>query len=346
MKITLSILTFAASLCTANAAAPLTIKGDIQIKFQTRVEVNGEKPKPGVVDTYAMSINVANSALFRGGITFRPFISNAISSNQTGLISYDIECDVLNPANPAQTRNIGKLFGTAPVDKQNVYRFADGNVKVSVFGVGAAKGFESRFNGLALGKPPAASGMAKLKQDAVRLVSSKGGAITLTKYDKMEFVNHVMAAGPVQIYPEVTVSGTLFYDYGRSAWHFNNVSLNYSSEGKRISDNLTGNVRWIENPNRKTNGMGRYEFDIRVNEPAPSEAAVFATSTDESAFFATDDVTPSLTGTMSYKDTISAGSVVSSIVTVDLSSNKLTKQQMVNLFKLLFISSVVPFNAE
>lgn len=350
-------LVLAVALCCATAAtslaqaqpppaAPLAIKGDLRIAC-TRTQTDGGKPRAGSADTYTLNVNVANSAVFKGTITHRPFMTNTLSKNQPGSVGYELDLDVVNPANPAQTRNVGKVFGSAPIDDRNVYRFTDGSVKVAVFGMGAAKGFESRFSGLALGKPPAGSALSRAKQDAVKLFSGKGGSITLSKYDKMELQQHVLAAGPVAIYPESTVSGTLFFDYGRSAWHFNNVSITYAQDGRRMLDTLTGNIRWIEHPNRKANGEGRYEFDIRVNEPLPTEGAVFAAAADEASFFATDDVTPSLTGSMAYKDTISSGGVVvASAVTIDLKGNRLTKQQVMALGKLLLLSCVVPLNAE
>jgi hypothetical protein len=176
--------------------------------------------------------------------------------------------------------------------------------------------------------------------------NSKGVAISVSKYDKMEFQQHVLASGPVQIYPEVTVNGSLIYDYGRSAWYFQNVTVAYTIEGRRMQDTLTGNIRWVESANRKSNGEGEYQFDIRVNEPPPSEAAVFAAPSDESAFFATDNLISALVGTMKYKDTLNGDSVVASAVTIDLTGNKLTKQQTMYLCKLLFLSAIVPLNAE
>lgn len=330
------------------APAPAySVKGDLSIRYNTRTQLDGDKPKAGVTDVYTMNVMVANSAVFKGSIQHLPFVSNTLAKNQLGRLTYELDLDVVNPNNVAQTRNIGRIFGFAPIDEKNIYRFTDGSVKVAVFGMGAAKGFESKFNGLALGKPPANSGFSKIKQDAVRLVSGKGGAITLTKYDKMSFENHTLPAGPVQIYPETTVNGSLFYDYGRSAWHFHNVTLTYSFDGRRNVDILTGSIRWIEHPNRKANGEGRYEVDIRVNEPLPAEGAVFAATTDESAFFAADDSNPALTGGMFYKDSVTpGGNVVASNVQIDLKSNRLTKQQVMNLAKLLILSGIVPINAE
>ncbi len=326
-------------------APTLPVTGTLNINYRTRT---GEgRGKEGVADTYTVDINVANSAIFRGTIEQLPFIKNTLSSNQVGKLTFDVELDVVNPANPKQTRNVGKLFGAVPVDENNVYRYSDGaGVKVAVFPIGAAKGFESRFNGLAYGKPPAASGLSKMKQEAVKLVSGKGGAIVLTKYDKMTFENLLLPAGPVQLYPETTVSGTIFYDYGRSAWHFNNVTFIYNAEGKRSVDTITGSIRWLEPKDRSSTGQGHYEFDVRVNEPPPSESAVFAATADESAFFASDASVPSLTGSMNYKDAIAGDTVTSSAVQIDLTASKLSKQQAMMLTKLVLITAIVPLNAE
>ncbi len=216
-----------------------------------------------------------------------------------------------------------------------------------VFPIGAAKGFESRFSGIAIGKPPANSGFAKLKQDAVRLVSSKGGAIVLTKYDKMTFNNHILPMGPVQIYPETTASGTLFYDYSRSAWHFNNLHLVYNAEGRRADDVLSGSIRWIEPKNRASTGEGHYDVLVYVNEPPPTESAAFAGTPDESAFFSASEDMPGLSGTITYKDTISPdGRVTASTIQIDLRATKLSKVQVMALAKLIFFSLLVPFNAE
>lgn len=326
---------------------PLFIKGSMNITFATRVNKDGGNPRPNTVDTYNLNVNVSNSALFRGTIKALPFIKNTLTANQLGAVIFDMDADVINPRNPSQTRNVGKLYGKVPVDDQNVYHFDDGTLRLNVFGIGQAKGFESKATGLALAKPPVTKSWIAKAKEAIKITSGKGISITLTKYDKMELRNHTLVAGPVQIYPEVQVSGNLLYDYDRSAWYFQNVLVVYSVEGRRMSDSITGNIRWVESPNRKTDGVGEYQFDIRVNEPLASESAVFAGASDESAFFTNDEAVPGLVGTMKYKDTMgSEDNVISSTVLVDLQGNKLSKQQIMYLTKLLFFTSVVPFNAE
>lgn len=350
----LLVLLFTAALLRAQVAPPppiapvpadVFIKGEIGIKFNTRssADANG-KPKEGVTDKYTLSVNVSNSALFRGTIEQTPYIAGMIGSAQAGHLDYGIECDVVNPKNPSQTRNVGRLFGQVPVDEKNVYHFTDGNLKLVVFPMGTAKGFESNFKGLALGKPPASSEgfFSKLKKEAINITKSVNGksvSITVTKYDRMDFQQHVLGAGPVQIYPESQVNGSMIYDYGRTAWYFDGVTITYAVDGRQYQDKLTGNIRWAQ-------AAGEYQFDVRVNEPAQAEAAVFSGATDESAFFTTDNSVPALIGVMKYKDTLIGDKVISSAVTVDLKGNALTKQQTMNLAKLLFFSVVVPLNAE
>lgn len=354
-RITTSLLSLslvALAFAQQPAAPDLFIKGDASIRFTTRTSTDGDgKPREGVVDKYSLAINVANSVLFRGTIEHTPYIRKIVGSSQLAHLDYAIECDVVNPKNPSQTRNVGRLFGMVPVDDKNVYRFADGNLKTVVFPVGTAKGFESSYKGLAVGKPPASSEgfMTKLKNEAMnvtKMINGKSVALSVTKYDKMEFQAHVLSAGPVQIYPETQVNGSLIYDYGRTAWYFDNVTVAYVVDGRQFQDKLTGNIRWVEASDRASSGLGEYQFDIRVNEPAQTEASVFSGPADESAFFSTDETIPALTGVIKYKDTMAGETVSSSALTVDLKGNKLSKQQVMYLAKLLFVSFTVPLNSE
>lgn len=323
---------------SAIAQTPQTfVKGSIDIKYNTRVT-----PGEGVTDKYTLNLNVSNSSLFRGTIDVRPRIAGRIyGESQKGLLIYAIDCDIVNPNNPSQTKNVGKLVGTVPVDENNVYRFQEGDLKMNVFAMGGGQGLESKYGGLALGKPPVKSN----SWSSLNFTSNKA-TITVTKYDKMTFQNHELAAGPVPIYTPVRFNGDMIYDYNRGAWLINNLAAVYSYKGQAINDTISGNIRWIETPARKNTGEGEYQFDIRVNEPPATEAAAFAGPSDEAAFFANDIKIPGLTGTMKYKDTFSKGVVTSSFITVELTGNQLSKEQTMYLFKLFFLSSVVPLNAE
>jgi hypothetical protein len=329
-----------------------TVKGDINVSYNTRVNCDDKGvPNAGVKDKYTLDINVANSARFRGTIENTPFIKNTFSSNQDASLSYSIDLDVLNPKNPAQARNVGKVVGTVPIDAKNVYHFEESNLKTTVFSMGTAKGFDSAFKGLTYGKPPSGGDgiIAKLKKEALninRVVNGKVVTVPVTDYDRMDFTKMVISAGPVGIYPEAILNGSLIYDYSRNAWYFEQMTVAYVLDGRQYVDRLSGSIRWVESPMRKTNGEGQYEFDVRVNEPAISETAVFSGPADESAFFATDSSIPSLVGTMKYKDKMTGDRVTSSQITIDFSSTKLNKQQVMNLSKIFFLVAVVPLNAE
>ncbi len=356
MKLKLAtLIVIATSSLFAQTNKPSFVRGTIDIKYNTRIlsDSNG-KPNKGIPDIYKLNVNISDSAIFRGTISHFPLLMGGLVVNsvqQPSSLNYDMECDVVNPNNPAQTRNVGRVYGLVPIDVNGVYRFNDGTLKVGVYQIGTARGFESKFTGLAAGKPiiKKEGFFDKLKKEALNIskqVNGKTVTVIVKKYDKMTFQSHTFAAGPVQIYGEATVNGEMIYDYDRYAWYFQNVGISYVVDGKQMVDKLTGNIRWVESPNRKSNGEGEYQFDIRVNEPPPSESAIFAGASDESAFFQTDNTIPALTGAMKYKDSMQNQNVTASMVQIDLVGNKLSKQQVMNLAKLLILSSIVPINAE
>lgn len=343
----------------AAQAAPSTpetfIVGDMNIDYATRIAGK----KPGVADTYRFNVNVSNSSKFYGSIVQVPYISGTIGSygQQNGFLRFDAKTDVLNPKNPTQALNVGTLTGDVPVSAQNVYDFDHGNLTARVFARGQAKGFDSSAKGVALGKPPAqAKSLLDRIKPAMTFTKQVGGQqqrIVVTKYDIMEFHNHVLPAGPVQIYAESTVNGKAVYGYDRNSWYFDHLIIAYwvtdaNGSQHQQQDSISGDIRWVEDPNRKANGLGEYQFDLRVNEPPPPPDAVFAAPTDEAAFFSADAAAVGLSGTVKYKDrmTEDGESCVASVIAYDLHGNKLTKVQTMNLAKLILFSLTVPFNAE
>jgi len=333
----LTTICLIAAMQAAYSQSNTFIRGNIGIRYSTRAT-----PK-GPADIYDLKLNVSDSVHFRGTVAARPFIPGTFSQTLGGL-DYTLDTDVVNPANPAQVKNIGRLIGSAPVDGQNVYRFADGNVRMLV------RDQDSKLGGLAYGKPPAKTGfLDSIRKEVMSISKQVGGrtvVLSLSDYDKMEFGNVALPAGPVAIYPEAKVDGAMIYDRARSAWHFKNIQIVYADGQRQVLDRLSGDIRWVESPARKTNGEGEYQFDVRVNEPPSSESAVFAQATDEAAFFSTDASIPGLTGTMKYRDTMAAGTVIASAVAVDLRGNRLTKQQTMVLCKLILLTAIVPLNAE
>jgi hypothetical protein len=298
----------------------------------------------------------ADNLGFQGTIRALPTILTARlgSEKQRASLSYDLNLSVANPANPAQVKTIGKLVGEVQVDKKGVYDFNGGTLRIAVDQAGRAQGFESKFSGTAAGKPPKSSSfldrVKKQAQTITRKVKGKTVSLVVKDYDIMTLQGVALAAGPIRsTCPETTVNGEMMYDYERSAWYFRGLTMTYLLEGKTVTDKVAGNIKWVESPQRKTNGQGQYEFDVRVNEPevgGGGEAAVFAKAEDESAFFATDTSIPSLTGTAKYVDRFRGETVTSSAVTIDLVGNNLNNTQVLNLYKLIWLVSVVPVNAE
>lgn len=349
MKITTTLIALILALnAGAQTNKPTFIKGTMDIRFNTRTVA---EPTKGVTDLYTLNLNVSDSALFKGTIAFTPYLASFLGAVQSASLNYNIECDVVNPANPSQTKNVGRLYGIVPITPEGVYKFGDGSLRVGVYASGRSQEFESKFTGTAAGKPLVRSEgfLDKLKREAMNIsktVNGKTVTLIVKKYDKMTFTGHVMGQGPVPIYGEATVSGEMVYDYARLAWYFNNLKMSYAQDGQSKVDTLTGSIRWVESPQRKSNGEGEYQFDVRVNEPPPSESSAFSAATDESAFFQTDDTVAGLSGTMKYRDTMKGETVTASVVAVDLKGSKLSRQQTMNLAKLIMISSIIPINAE
>lgn len=345
----LLILSLAASI-SAQSNAPLFIKGDMAIKFNT----HSEAIAPGVKDVYTLNLNVANSAIFHGKIEDTPQIIDgwvSKSVTQPRSLNYDIACDVVNPKNPMQTKNVGRMYGRVPISSDGTYNYDNGSLVVDILPMGNAGGFTSKFTGVAAGKPlvrPAnwLDTLQNVPVSITRQINGKVSTIQLKKYDKMDFRQLVLGAGPVQIYQPVTVGGEMLYDYDKSCWFFNNVTIQYADGGIVKVDRLTGTIRWVESPQRKSNGEGEYQFDIRINEPPADQSAAFSGPADESAFFETDTKIPGLTGTMKYKDAIRGDTTMASAVTVDLTGNNINKQQLMVICKVVIFASVVPMNSD
>lgn len=349
MKKIITVLTCLLALGAAaqtNINPPTGVSGTVDIRYNTRVDVDKDgKPKAGVTDVYTLDLKVSNSAVFRGTVSHLPNRIGYVSAlNTDGRITFNVDCHVVNPANPKQTKSVGRLTGVVPIDTKSTYRYLDGNVQVSVVSVGRAQAFESKFGGIAIGKPikgteSKSDALMKKGMTFVKQVRGQPQTITATNYDLMTFQGHVLAAGPVQIYPEVRVDGEMAYDYDRSAWLFKNLSVG--------QDKVSGSIRWTESPRSGSTRDGEYQFDVRLNEGVKQgESAVFSGAANEAAFFETDPTVTALTGTMKYKDTFAKDTVISSLVAVDLAGNNLTKQQAMALAKLLLLSAIIPLNAE
>jgi hypothetical protein len=340
------------------------IFGTMEIDFRTRTNkdttgkyVDGS-PALNAADEYTVDLKVAKTTEFAGKITRHPNIYSKTLHRleQPAALGFDLNLSVLNPADLKQKRTVGKWVGKVPIDAATgAYDLSAGAkderaLRIAIDTVGAAKGFVDPFNGRLVGKAEKKENLASYTY--TRLVGNRTVKIEVKKSDPMKFDNIEIAKGPSENYPRTRVTGRLDFDYETSNWYTDGIRFKYALNGKDFEDVITGSIKWVEDPNYKTNGKGQYEFNLRFNEDkhksAKSESAAFEQMSAEDAFFVVDDSVPCLTGTIAYLDTFShsSGDMPSaSKVTFSLNANKLTKQQIMNFFKLWMLA-VGPTNDE
>nr|MDQ3624402.1 hypothetical protein [Verrucomicrobiota bacterium] len=333
---------------------PGIIAGTMDIDFKTRKNLNEKgQPQKGHSDTYTVACSVAKTTEFKGTIQRQPPIAGLLGlQEQKGHLNYSVDLVVINPVDMSQKKTVGKWVGTVPIGKDGVYSvdgLPDSPHRIAVDQVGRAAGFTDRFGGKLIGKGKKPSNAVTY----IRQLAGKQVKVEVKNTDPMRFESLVLAMGPAQSYPRTTVNGNLDYDYETGNYYTNGIRFAYNLNGKDTEDLVTGSIKWVEDPNRATNGKGQYDFNLRWNEakskPGTTEADAFAKLSDEEAFFAVDNAVPSLTGTIAYEDQmVSVGDKPlpgSSKVKYSLNANQLTKTQVMNFFKLWLIC-VGPTNDE
>jgi hypothetical protein len=334
---------------------------DIDFKTRTQLDTSGDlkegSAKLGAFDAYRFTFNVADTTEFNGEIQRTPKLYSKILGRpkQEAKLYYNVQLSVLNPRDLKQKKTVGKWVGTVPVDPATgAFDLSGGTaqdsaLRVAVDAVGRAAAFTDNFGGKLNGKAETKENLGTSLYK--RVVGNKTVEVKVTKSDPMRFEAVQLAKGPAEIYPKTTVNGRLDYDYETGNYYADNIKFTYNLDGKQIDDVMTGTIKWVEADDRKTSGKGHYEFNLRFNEeknkPASGENAAFEKMSDEDAFFAVDNSVPTLTGRIDYVDTFIGGKDTPSAskVTYHLNANKLTKQQVVNFFKLWLIA-VGPTNDE
>lgn len=339
------------------------ITGTMDIEFMTRssLDASGDlkegSPAIGAKDKYKFNLNVAKTTNFTGEITRQPnlYTKTLGRTKQDALLGYSIDLAVMNPKDLKQKRVVGKWVGTVPINNTTgAFDLGAGSsmqspLRIQIDTVGQAKGFEEKFGGVLKGKAEKKEGLAAYTYK--RLVGNKEVSFVVKRSDPMRFENLILAKGPAEVYPRTTVTGRLDYDYETGNWITDGIKFRYTLDGKEMEDTITGTIKWVEDQDREANGKGAYEFNLRFNEEkngkASSESAAFDSMSSEDAFFAVDNSIPCLTGKVTYVDTFKSGSdlPISSKVEYHLHANKLTKQQVMNFFKLWLIG-IGPINDE
>lgn len=336
------------------------IAGTMDIDFATRTskDTSGDlkqgSPALGVKDSYKFNLTVAETTRFSGTVTRQPNLYGKTMGRkkQDAQLFYSIDMAVRNPKDLKQEKTVGKWVGTVPFDTASgAFDLAGGNdkesaLRMAVDAVGRAPAFSDAFRGKLVGKAEAKESLASYTFK--RVVGGRTVQVVVKKSDPMRFDNLVLGKGPAETYPTTTVVGRLDYDYETGNWYTDRIRFAYELDGKEFEDVVTGSIKWVEDPDRATNGKGFYEFNLRFNEESAKksgESAAFEKMSEEDAFFAIDDSVPALTGRVTYVDTMSGETVTTSKVTYDLYANKLTKQQIMNFFKLWLVA-IGPTNDE
>ena len=353
---------------TATATLKDAIKGTMKIDFGTRtnLDTTGKAPQGspalGASDVYSVDLDVNNSVIMRGKIQRQPWIPSAILGRtlQDGYFDFDVRWLLKNPSNPSQTVTLGGWVGAMTLDGNGVYHLAQppegkGRLRMAIDSVGAIAGFLSNFGGDIQGRVPPQAGLMgladraskKVNKTYTRLVNGQAVKVEVQGADPLAFKGVTLAQGPLAGYAESQINGSIDYDSEEGIWYLDAI-VTYNADGAQQRDRYSGTIRWTEDPNRKSNGKGVYDVNVRVNEKPTTEADAFkaATSTDaEAAFFATDVSVPGFTGKIAYVDTFRGDSVTASQVVYNVDGNSVSKQQTMNFAKVLLLMTG-PFNDE
>lgn len=371
----ISLVSLPAFLITGAAAAAPTpytredaISGKMTIDFATRRKLDRSNgylagsAEKGVVDTYTLNINVAETTEYTGKIKRLPRLRKAVDGTivQAANLQYFVDMWLRNPSDLQQRKQIGRIVGTVPIDANEVYKFTTPSaadrapLRTTIDAVGSIAASENDFSGRMIGKAGDAAKYRKMK--FTRKIAGRTITIEASKIDPLTFDNLVLAAGPTPTYPSTTVNGKFDFDYDSSNYFIEGMTMSYRLGGVEYTDKVSGTIRWVEAPDRATSGVGYYEFNVRYNEddnkPAVGESGAFsgdgsAPVGDEDAFFNIDTSIPSITGRVEYVDIIpkEGEAPTSSQVDYHLNANKVTKQQLINFFKL-WLMAVGPINDE
>ncbi|MBL8749705.1 MAG: hypothetical protein JNK78_11135 [Planctomycetes bacterium] len=339
------------------------ISGTMDIEFETRskLDTSGDlkkgSPALGAKDTYKFALQVGKTTEFAGTITRMPKLFSSVlgRTKQDASLYYSVDLAVFNPADLKQKKVVGKWVGTVPMDPETgAFDLSGGKAKESALRVkvdtmGKASAFEDAFAGKLVGKAEKKEGLASSIYE--RVVGGRTVKVTVKKSDPMRFENIALAMGPAPSYPKTVVVGRLDYDYETGNYFSDGITFRYALDGKDYEDIVTGSIKWVKEKDYETSGKSYYEFNLRFNEAknktATNESAAFEKMSEEDAFFAVDNSIPALTGRISYVDVKSGedSPPTSSKVTYALNANKLTKQQIMNFFKL-WLLAVGPTNDE
>jgi hypothetical protein len=340
-----ALLTQAALAADQQTQNKPAITGTMQIDFTTRMAQNQEDgaPKKGVKDYYTFDLTVnpesKYATRFNGKITRQPRITQlkvrTVQAPQLDFEGVNIEVP------KASSGTVGTMVGVIAVDeKTGAFNLNNPDRQLRI-DITKGRAFTDPFGGVFYGKADDKSGLswASIKRKV-------GGKEVEVKFqaDPIKFQQTKLAKGPFPTaYPSTLVAGELSYDRETANYYARNLTFRYTgADGKEVTDTVSGTIKWVEDPSRKENGKGRYEFNLRFNEEQNQKGgdeAQFAGKNDDDLFFAVDNSIPSLVGNVEYQDTMNGETVTQSKVTYKLEQNKLNDTQVMNFAKAWLLIS-------
>lgn len=344
------------------------LKGTVDATFntKTRFDTSGRAPDGapalGAADVYAVNVAVADQFRFQGNINVLPWIPTRTLgvTLQGGAVTTQLAISALQGA---QSVGIGNLVGGMSVDGDGKYRLDTpprdaGNLRFAMSTVGRVQGFTSNFKGEIQGRIPEQAGLAAkvkaagqgIQKTYVRYVNGKPVPHTVKNADPMKFTSAMLASGPSTAYPDTQISGSIDWVDEEKKWYVD-ITATYAAEGKQNVDRYSGSIDWFTDADRKSSGKGWYDFNIRLNEKAASQQDFFTGPMNPNDYFATDTSVPGFTGRVEYidkcdsKGCIGDGEkVLSSKITYNVDANQSSPIQSMNLWKIIGILMVGPFN--
>ncbi len=335
---------------TPDANPPTSVTGTMDINYVTRTSAgqDGGSPRKGAQDIYKVDLVVNGNNQFQGTILRQPRITQ-LKIRTIQQPRYDFGVNLFVKLKDGNKPNVGSWVGPMAVDEKTgaFILDAEGDRALRI-GITAGSGFTDSFGGRFYGK---AADKSNLSWDSIKRTIN--GKVVEKKFqaDPMKFEGVRLAKGPnPKMYPNAIVSGELTYDRETYNYYAKGLTFQYQTpDGKAANDAVSGTIKWVEDPNRASNGKGYYEFNLRFNEervkPAKSDDQEFGGKSDDDLFFAIDKSIPALTGKVEYVDTMAGETVTASKVTYNLTGNALTQQQVMNFAKL-WIIAIGPVNDE
>jgi hypothetical protein len=337
------------------------VTGTMNMEFATRSTMNADdsgsledgSPKLGVQDTYHTNILVLNYRAFSGDITRLPrvygagVLGYAQRLRQSPVYGYHLDLIGIGIKDPTRHATLGTWSGNIDVDPEKgemTLGTPDKPMRLAMLQGGTSEGGSDSFMGSikTLVQHHASKSeqqAAAIKRSYVETVNGKPVQMTSSDTEPLDFQNVVMAAGPdIHTYPTVTVTGSLDYDRNLGNYFANKITFSYTLAGKQVTDVVTGGIKWSPDANRKTNGKGEYEFNLRFNDSGQANPDAAVSQDDPDAFFQPQPNVASMTGTIKYldkfADTNNPDNPTISGATYDLNAVNLTPQQVMEFTKL------------